>query len=124
MTAVLFELADDDPRPLAEQLAASVRAAIVRGDAPPGTRLPSGRDVAAAVGASLQTVQRAYKILGDEGLVVSRVGRGTVIAPDLDIDRLSLLDDVDRLVAAARRRNIVLDELVSIVRARAAIGES
>ena len=117
---MLFELADDDPRPLAEQLAASVREAIVSGTAPSGTRLPSGRDVAAAVGASLQTVQRAYQILGNEGLVVSRVGRGTVIAPDIDVERLSLLDDVDRLVTAARRRNVDVDELITIVRSRAA----
>lgn len=119
---MLFELVDDDPRPLAEQLAASVREAIVSGDAPTGTRLPSGRDVASAVGTSLQTVQRAYQILVNEGLVVSRVGRGTVIAPDIDLERLSLLDDVDRLVAAARRRNIDLDDLVGLVRSRAATG--
>ena len=117
---MLFELVDDDPRPLAEQLAASVRDAIVSGAAPTGMRLPSGSDVAAAVGISLQTVQRAYQILANEGLVVSRVGRGTLIASDIDVDRLSLIDDTDRLVAAARRRNIDLDDLVALVRSRAA----
>lgn len=117
---MLFRLLDDDPRPLAEQLAASVRQAVISGEAPPGTRLPSGRDVAAAVGTSLQTVQRAYQLLAAEGLVISRVGRGTVVAHDIDVDELSLLADVDRLVAASRRRNLALDDLVALVRARAA----
>lgn len=113
---MLFRLTDGDPRPLADQLAASVRRAVATGEAPAGTRLPSGRDVAEALGVSLQTVQRAYQLLAAEGVVVSRVGRGTTIADDVDPDRLSLTDHVERLVASARAIGMGDDELVDLVR--------
>ena len=119
---MLFHLDDDDRRPLADQLAASVRKAIATGEVVPGTRLPSGRDVAAALGVSLQTVQRAYQLLGSEGLVVSRVGRGTVVASDVDRGRLSVIEEVDRLVAAARRHDVTIDEVVDLVRSRSTGG--
>ncbi|XVS32470.1 GntR family transcriptional regulator [Microbispora siamensis] len=66
-------------QPLADQVAASVRAAVARGAAVPGDKLPSARAVAAALGINLHTVLRGYQQLRDEGLVELRRGRAATI---------------------------------------------
>src|SRR4051795_4465089 len=47
--------------------------------APPGSRLPSTRDLVAAHRASPVTVQRALRTLAGEGLIESRSGVGTFV---------------------------------------------
>lgn len=69
-------------QPLADQVAASVRAALAKGTAYPGDTLPSARTVAAALDINLHTVLRGYQQLRDEGLVELRRGRAAVIIGD------------------------------------------
>lgn len=108
---MLLAIDVSDDRPLYEQVAASVRGGLVRGDLAPGDALPATREAAAALGVNAETVQRAYRLLADEGLVVSRVGRGTRIASDLDPDRLALGAAIEDLVARARRLGVGREEL-------------
>jgi DNA-binding transcriptional regulator YhcF (GntR family) len=77
-------------------VAGSVRAALAGGVAAPGDRLPSARNVAAALGINLHTVLRGYQQLRDEGLVELRRGRTAVITGTADQFRL-------RLTAAAEQ---------------------
>jgi DNA-binding transcriptional regulator YhcF (GntR family) len=118
--SLLLKLAPDDARPLYRQIATAVRRALAEGDLVPGERLPAGRDLADALGLGLDTVQRAYRLLADEGLVVSRVGRGTQVRADLRIEELELLPQVERLVERARRLGVGVDELATLVRRVAA----
>ena len=62
---------------LFEQIAESVRLQIARGELHNGDRLPSIRDMAHTWQCTPSTVNRAYAILGDEGLVASHRGGGT-----------------------------------------------
>ena len=66
--------------PLNEQLAAAIQQAIDRGDLAPGTRLPSERELAAALGLSRTTVVLAYDRLRGAGRIISRQGSGTRVA--------------------------------------------
>lgn len=75
-----FDVRRDDPRSLADQLAAHFRAAITEGRCRPGERLPTIRAVAAGAGVTRATAQAAYRQLAGEGLVQATVGRGTVVA--------------------------------------------
>jgi DNA-binding LacI/PurR family transcriptional regulator len=61
-------------------LAAQVREAIASRAYPPGGRLPTEQEMAAANAVSLTTVRRAMQILAAEGLVVRRQGSGTYVA--------------------------------------------
>lgn len=63
-------------RSIAEQIAGAIQAGVLE----PGERLPSQRDLAAALDVSLQTVSRAYEELRRRNLVTGEIGRGTFIS--------------------------------------------
>ena len=65
--------------PLAEQLYAALAARIETGLFPAGSRLPTTREVAAALSVNRGSVQAAYRRLQEEGLANTRVGSGTVV---------------------------------------------
>lgn len=68
-----------DPRRPNVQIAAAIRAAILTGELEPGSRLPSGSDLADYFGVSRATVANAIRKLADEGFVRSRTGSGVFV---------------------------------------------
>ena len=64
-------------RPGYEQLSTAVRALVVDGRLPLGTRLPAERDLAARLGLSRTTVTTAYDLLREQGFLRTRRGAGT-----------------------------------------------
>ena len=77
--------------PLYLRVAEELRARIESGELAPGTRLPSGADISRQYGGSNSVASGAYKLLIDEGLVVSRHGAGHYVrnrdAPELLVRR-------------------------------------
>lgn len=65
--------------PLSEQLFAALAARIETGLFPANARLPTTREVAAALAVNRGSVQSAYRRLREEGLATTRVGSGTVV---------------------------------------------
>jgi DNA-binding transcriptional MocR family regulator len=63
--------------PVYLRLANGVRSAILRGDLPPGSRVPAERNLARLLAVSRTTVVSAYEILRQEGWLESRQGSGT-----------------------------------------------
>ncbi|RLK48992.1 GntR family transcriptional regulator [Microbacterium telephonicum] len=112
---MLFRLDPQSPIPLFTQLADAVRADLVAGRIVPGERLPSAREVAAALEVNLHTVLHAYQQLRDEGLVHMHRGRGAVVAPAAA--RLAELhDDVAALASRAREAGLSPDAFAALVR--------
>ena len=70
-----------DPRPVYEQVAESLRQDIATGTLRPGAQLPSFREMQERFGISVTTAQRALRMLKDEGLVEGRAGEGTFVRP-------------------------------------------
>lgn len=66
-------------RPVYKSLAESITAAIAAGSLRPGDRLPPQRELAYALGVSVQTVSRAYDILIQTDALAGEVGRGTFV---------------------------------------------
>ena len=62
------------------QVYRQLRAAILSGELPPGSRLPATRALARASGIARVTVVEAYRQLEAEGFTESRVGAGTFVA--------------------------------------------
>ena len=63
------------------QIAEAIRRWIVTGELKPGDKLPPVREMAKRWRCRPGTVSRAYVMLADEGLVVGRRGRGTIVTP-------------------------------------------
>ena len=61
------------------QIAASIRAAILRGELEPGSQLPTGEELAAFFGVSRMTVTSALRTLRDEGFIRSQAGSGVYV---------------------------------------------
>lgn len=68
---------------LYQKIAESVRQDILNGELKPGDRLPSVRKMTSLWGCTTGTVQRAYRELAQQGLVVSRAGQGTKVVEKL-----------------------------------------
>jgi len=115
---MLLTIDQSDDRPLYRQLAASVRNALVSGDLAPGDALSPTREVAAALDVNAETVQRAYRLLAEEGIVMSRVGRGTRVLDHIDPVILELEGAIDDLVARAAHLGIDPDGLAAMIRRR------
>ncbi|WP_201314068.1 PLP-dependent aminotransferase family protein [Dyella sp. EPa41] len=70
-------------RDLSGQIYQQLRAAVVDGRLPPGSRLPSTRDLALQLGVSRKTTLEVYERLVAEGFLDGRTGDGTFVADGL-----------------------------------------
>ena len=66
--------------PVYVQIMDQVRARVTDGSLPPGTPVPSVRQLAADLEINPNTVAKAYTLLESEGIVSTRARRGTFIA--------------------------------------------
>jgi GntR family transcriptional regulator/MocR family aminotransferase len=73
----------DGKAPLHEQIYASLRERILKGELPRGVRLPSSRQLSAQLGVARSTVMQALEALQAEGYVVARAASATRVAPEL-----------------------------------------
>ncbi len=85
-TAVPFAavlLDESSSVPLYRQIYDRLRAAILMGQLPPGTHLPSTREMATELRVSRNTLMNAFDQLLAEGDVEGRVGSGTFVSRTL-----------------------------------------
>ena len=103
------------------QLVQQVKQALRLGWLQPGDKLPTSHEVAASVAINPNTVQKAYKELEYEGLVVGRPGLGTFVARSLSQATpaaLSVLGRrLERWIAAAYTAGLDEDGIMDVVRA-------
>lgn len=66
--------------PLYQQVAADLRHKIISGIMPIGMQIPPHRELATSYGVSVITINKALSGLVSEGVLYSRVGRGTFVA--------------------------------------------
>ena len=115
---MIFSLDPSGTGPLHERIAGIVRRGIASGELAPRGRLPTAKDLAAALEVNANTVLRAYRQLRDEGLVELGRGLGATITATA-VDRSRLLEAIDLLVAEARRLGMSTDEVHRLVTERA-----
>ncbi len=76
----------DSDTPLYQQVEEFLRDEILSASLPADTRLPSSRELAEGLGVNRITISNAYADLEAEGLVYSKPGSGTYVAPLEDQD--------------------------------------
>jgi len=103
------------------QVVAQVKQALRLGWLQPGDKLPTAHEVAASLAINPNTVQKAYKELEYERLVVGRPGQGTFIERSLSQSTPGSLSALTRRVelwiAAARAAGLDEDGIMDLVRA-------
>jgi len=90
--------------PLYRQLYERLRASILAGHLPPGTRLPSTRALQAELGVGRNTVADAFSQLLAEGYLETRKGSGTYVARTIPDDLVTLRGASERGRSPHRRR--------------------
>ena len=112
---MLLTVDPSSPTPLFQQVADGVRAEVIRGTLQAGSRLPSAKELAAALHLNLHTVLKAYQLLRDEGLLDLRRGRGAVLTA-----QAAMLGDlaaaVPQLVARAKAAGIGAPALSALIK--------
>ena len=67
------------------QIMEQIKQRVAVGDWARGQEIPSIRQLAVALEVSVITVKRAYLELEREGVIVTQHGKGSMVAPDLDL---------------------------------------
>jgi GntR family transcriptional regulator len=102
------------------QITEQIRHRIAVGDWPPGHELPSIRILAAETQVSVITVKRAYSDLEREGLIVTRQGKGSFVADNVDLSTKLHAEKLDEHLSAAaglgRVLGLTAEELASRLR--------
>lgn len=111
--------AAEDGLPIYLQIIRYVKRAIAAGTVQAGDELPSRRVLSAQLGVNPNTVQKAYKLLEDEGLISSRSGAKSEIAlsPELveQIRRQLLEQEAGLLVRALRQAGLEKEAALALM---------
>lgn len=75
-------LKNTSDQPLYQQIKDQIKAAILNGELKAGQQLPSIRALANDLQVSVLTTKRVYTDLEAEGFILSRVGKGSFVAPE------------------------------------------
>ena len=82
-----------------------------------GDSLPSVRQMADIIGINMHTVNKAYAVLREEGIIMMDRRRGAVIA--VDLNKLQALEDMKRqlrvVLAKGRCKQITKEEVYALV---------
>ncbi|HEY5757785.1 MAG TPA: GntR family transcriptional regulator [Steroidobacter sp.] len=118
-----INISQTDARPMYLQIMEQIRARVAAGDWPSGKELPSIRALAAALSVSVITIKRAYLDLENDGVIVTRHGKGSFVA---DINGLAGELQTEKLdehltAAAALSQQLGLSEEDLAARLRRAI---
>jgi molybdate-binding protein/DNA-binding transcriptional regulator YhcF (GntR family) len=107
---------------LYQQIAASIRQQISRGELKAGDRLPSVREMTKYWSCTVGTVQRAYQDLASQGLVISHAGQGTHVVDrvvgqsDVPLRRASLVHRAESFLLEVLTAGYAADEVEDAVR--------
>ena len=115
------EFRPDGNTPIYLQIVDYVRRGIAFGGIPDGDELPSRRALSVLLGINPNTVQRAFGMLEDEGLISSSHGvTSTVTAPPRRVEELReefLASDVKAAAAMLKRSGLSLEQAAALLAA-------
>jgi GntR family transcriptional regulator len=111
-----------DRRPMYLQIIEQIRRRIAVGDWKAGDELPSIRALAISTQVSVITVKRAYLELEREGVIVTRQGKASFVAEQMDLSSQLRREELEQHLAAAaqigRELALTAEELIERMRAQ------
>lgn len=102
-----------DENILYKRIADQIRLEILEGRLQPGDRLPSIRALTRQWDCTPGTVQKAYQELAHQGLVISRAGKGTHVASNIDPHMMQSQGPLRRATLVHRAEEFLLEVLTA-----------
>ena len=107
-------------KPLYEQIASQIKAAIISGELSAGELIPSMRSLAKSLHISVLTVQKAYETLQDEGFIETTAGKGCYVSVQnqdfyLEEQQKKIEEKFVEAIDLARSSGIKLDKLINLL---------
>ena len=107
-------------RPLYEQIASQITAAIMSGELKAGEAIPSGRSLAKSLHISILTVQKAYATLQEDGCIETTAGKGCYVSAQnqdfyLEEQQKKIEEKFSEAIEIARTSGISLDKLAELL---------
>jgi GntR family transcriptional regulator len=90
------------------QIMEQVKQRVAVGEWPPGDEIPSIRQLAVDLRVSVITVKRAYLELEREGVILTQHGKGSIVAPNLDLSPRLYGEEFTEHVEQAARLGLLL----------------
>lgn len=108
-----------DKAPIYLQIIKHIKSGIVSKTIENGDELPSRRTLSALLGINPNTIQKAYKLLEDEGLIVSHAGAKSYMQfSDSDVERIKtdlLKLDVSSVISSLKQMGLEKSEALSLI---------
>lgn len=105
--------------PIYQQIVTHIRRGCVAGSIRSGDELPSRRMLSALLGVNPNTVQKAFRLLEEEGLIASHTGAKSYVTldePKLSALRQTLLrDDIRSVTRALRQMGIEKEDALRLI---------
>ena len=109
----------DESGPIYLQILRYVKQGIAAGTIANGEELPSRRVVSALLGVNPNTVQKAYRMLDEEGLIQSHTGaKSCVVADDAARSRVRtqlLGQDARAMISAMKQMGVTREEALALL---------
>ena len=109
----------DDASPIYLQILRYVKQGIAAGTIANGEELPSRRVVSALLGVNPNTVQKAYRLLEEEGLIQSHTGaKSCVVADEAARSRVRtqlLGQDARAMISAMKQMGVTKEEALALL---------
>ena len=109
----------EDGIPIYLQIILYIKRCIIGGTIADGDELPSRRVLSALLGVNPNTIQKAYKMLEDEGLIQSHSGAKSYVAADPDaVARVKaelLENDVLNVINAMKQTGLSKGEALALI---------
>lgn len=105
----------DDANP-ATKIYRQLRGLIVSGQLAANERLPTVRQTAADLGVAPGTAAKAYKLLEQDGLVVSRTAAGTRVAAAAGLLPQAVIQHIRALADSATASNVDMNDVINVLR--------
>ncbi|WP_276861717.1 GntR family transcriptional regulator [Anaerococcus tetradius] len=106
--------------PIYEQIRRSIIKALAKNELDFGQALPSVRQLAGDIGVNLHTVNKAYKMLEEDGIIVMDRRFGSrIVDKSYDIteaQKSKVKEELDFIVALAKVKNIEKTSLEKLIR--------
>lgn len=103
--------------PIYEQIRRGIIIGLAKGHINPGDKLPSVREMAENIGINLHTVNKAYKLLEDDGVITMDRRYGSLISENINpmaaYDEGKIESELDLLLAIAKLKGLSKEDFIA-----------